>query len=133
MSITSPYRTASDLVTQVLDDLNVLSVGNPIDVEDFAKVNNALDSILRKLDALEIVHIADVNNIPGAWFKDLATIVAGEVCSGFGFVGQEFQDKVNNGLGGQGGVEIGAGAAAKSLKIIGRGRPTYEPLRFVNF
>jgi len=39
-------------------------------------------------------------------------------------------DKVNKGLGGVGSVDIGAGTAAKSLKIMSRGKPTYEPLRF---
>ncbi len=133
MAVNSPYRSSSDLVLQVLDDLRVTAVGQPIDVEDFNKINAQLDSIFRKLAGLEIVFVADPANIPGAWFKDLAKIVAGEVCGSFGLVGQEFVDKVNEGLGGQGPVEIGAGAAAKSLKIMGRGRPTYEPLRFVNY
>lgn len=133
MAINSPYRTSSDLVLQVLDDLRVTSVGQPIDVEDFAKVNNQLDSIFRKLAGLEIVFVADPNNIPGAWFFDLAKIIAGEVCGGFGYVGQEFIDKVNEGLGGQGGVEIGAGAAAKSLKVMLRGKPTFETQRIMNF
>src|SRR5579872_7067912 len=133
MAINSPYRTSSDLVLQVLDDLRVVTVGEPVDPEDFNKISNQLDSIFRKLAGIEVVFVADPNNIPGAWFKDLSKIVAGEVCGSFGYVGQEFIDKVNEGLGGQGPVEIGAGAAAKSLKIMGRGRPTYEPLRFVNY
>lgn len=120
-------------MVQVLDDLRITSVGEPIDPEDFSKVNGQLDSIFRKLAGLEIVFVADPNNIPGAWFKDLSKIVAGEMCGSFGLVGQEFMDKVNEGLGGQGGVEIGAGAAAKSLKIMGRGKPTFEPLRFFNY
>ena len=118
---------------QVLDDLRVTSVGQVVDTDDFQKVNAQLDSIFRKLDALEIAHIADPNNIPGAWFKDLSKIVAGEICGSFGYVGQEFMDKVNEGLGGQGSVDVGAGQAAKSLKIMTRGRPTYEPLRFYNY
>lgn len=133
MAPNSPYRSSSDLVLQVLDDLRVTSVGEPVDPEDFSKVNNQLDSIFRKLAGLEILFVADPANIPGAWFFDLAKIVAGEVCGGFGYVGQEFADKVNDGLGGQGGVDIGAGSAAKSLKIMSRSRPTYEPLRFCNF
>lgn len=132
-AINSPYRTSTDLVLQVLDDLNVTSVGEPVDPEDFNKVNNNLDSIYRKLGGLEIVYVADPNNIPGAWFSDLATIVAGECASSFGVMGQEFTDKVNKGLGGQGGVPIGAGTAAQSLKIMTRGRPTFETQRIMNF
>lgn len=133
MSTTSPYRTSTDLITEALANLGVLAAGQPIDVEDFNWVNEKLDSIYRKLGALEIAYVPDPNNIPGAWFADLADIVAGECASKFGLVGQELMDKINKGIGGSGGIEIGAGTAAKSLKIITRGRPTYEPLRIINF
>ena len=133
MGITSPYRTSSDLVLEALKNLGVLSAGNPVDVEDFNYVNEKIDSIFRKLAGLEICYVPDPSAIPGAWFSDLADIVAGECASKFGLVGQEFIDKVNKGLGGVGGVEIGAGTAAKSLKIMQRGKPTYEPLRFTNY
>ena len=133
MATNSPFRSSSDLVLQVLADLRIISVGEPVDPEDFSAVSNQLDSIFRKLAAIEIVFVADPNNIPGEWFKDLAKIVGGEMAGSFGYVGQEFIDKVNEGLGGQAGVEIGAGAAAKSLKIMQRAKPTYEPLRFVNY
>lgn len=113
--------------------MGVLSAGNPIDPEDFNYVNEKLDPIFRKLAGLEIVFVSDPGNIPGLWFSDLADIVAGECATKFGIVGQEYVTLVNKGLGGAAGVEIGAGTAAKSLKIMGRGRPTYEPLRFMNF
>lgn len=133
MAINSPYRTSADLVTEALANLGVLSAGNPVDPEDFNWVNEKLDSIFRKLAGLEVVFVSDPANIPGAWFSDLADIVAGECASKFGLVGQEFIDKVNKGLGGAGNVEIGAGTAAKSLKIMTRGRPTYEVQRILNF
>lgn len=133
MAINSPYRTSNDLITEALAVLGVLSAGNPIDPEDFAWVNEKLDSIFRKLAGLEIVYVADPNNIPGAWFSDLADIVAGESAGKFGLVGQELMDKINGGLGGAGNVEIGAGTAAKSLRIMLRGRPTYEVQRIQNF
>ena len=133
MAPNSPYRTSSDLVLQVLSDTGVLAVGQGVDPEDFATVNNNLDSIFRKLAGLEIVFVADPNNIPGAWFKDLASIVAGECASDLGIIDPEYTTFVNKGLGGAGPVDIGAGAAAKSLKIMTRGRPTYEPLRIMNF
>jgi hypothetical protein len=133
MSINSPFRSSADLVTEALSNLGVLAAGQPIDVEDFNWINEKLDSIYRKLGGLEIVYVSDANNIPGAWFADLADIVAGECASKFGLVGQEFTDKVNKGLGGAGAVPIGAGTAAMSLKIMTRGRPTYEVLRIQNF
>ena len=133
MAINSPFRSSTDLVTEALANLGVLSAGNPVDPEDFNWVNEKLDSIFRKLSGLEICYVPDPSNIPGAFFSDLADIVAGECASKFGLVGQEFIDKVNKGLGGAGNVQIGAGTAAQSLKIMSRGKPTYEPLRFVNY
>jgi hypothetical protein len=133
MSITSPFRSSSDLITLVLQRTGVLSIGNPTDVEDVTNVNMQLDSIFRKIAGLEIAYISDPNNIPGAWFSDLADIVAGECSSSLGIVGEELMSLVNKGLGGAGSVEIGAGTAAKSLKIMTRGRPTYETQRIMNF
>lgn len=133
MAINSPYRSSSDLVLETLKNLGVLSVGNPVDPEDFNYVNEKLDPTFRLIGGLEIVYVADPDNIPAAWFSPLADIVTGECASKFGLVGQEFVDKVNKGLGGQAGVEIGAGTAAKALKIMLRGRPTYQPQRIVNY
>jgi hypothetical protein len=131
--INSPYRTSTDIVNEALSNLGVLSAGQPVDVDDFNWINEKLDGIYRKLAGLEIVYVADPNSIPGEWFADLAAIVAGECASKFGLMGQELSDKINTGLGGSGQVPIGAGAAAQSLKIMTRGRPTGEPLRIVNY
>jgi hypothetical protein len=122
---TEPTRTASDLVLKVLSNLGVLAAGQTVSPEDFSTVFDQLDSIFRKLGALEIVYASDPNNIPGEWFLDLARIVAGEVASDFG-AGPEF---VQAGLG----VPPGTGAAAISLKIMTRGRPTGEPQRTESF
>lgn len=132
-AINAPYRNSTDLITEALSVLGVTSAGNGIDVEDFNWANERLDSIFRTLAGLEICFVADPNNIPGAWFGPLSDIVAGECASKFGLVGQELMDKVNRGLGGAGQVPIGAGTAAMAMKILTRGRPTYEPLRFLNY
>lgn len=133
MAINSPFRSSADLVTEALANLGVLSAGQAIDPEDFAYVNEKLDPIFRKLAGLEIVYVSDPANIPGAWFADLADIVAGECATKFGHVGEASATLINKGLGGSGPVEIGAGTAAKSLKIMGRGRPTYEVQRMQSF
>jgi hypothetical protein len=133
MAINSPFRSSADLVTEALANLGVLSTGEAIAPEDFAWVNEKLDPIFRKLAGLEVVYVSDPANIPGAWFSDLADIVAGECATKFGITGEEYVTLVNKGLGGAVGVEIGAGTAAKSLKIMGRGKPTYEIQRIQNF
>lgn len=133
MSSTSPFRTSSDLILLTLKRLGVLADGQTVDTDDFNSINEDLDSIFRKIAGLEIAYVPDPQNIPGAWLSDLADIMAGENATKFGLVGQELADKVIKGLGGMGGIEIGGGVAAKSLKIMTRGRPTYEPLRFMNY
>lgn len=130
MTVTSePYRTSNDLVIEVLSNLGVFSVGQAVAPEDFEYVNSRLDSIFRKLGALEVVYVADSNNIPGEWFTDIGNIVTGEVASKFGATGQALVDLVNSGLGGKAGVPLGAGSSAVALKIMLRGRPTGEPQR----
>lgn len=133
MAAYNPFRTSSDLVLGALGELGVFSPGQAVSPEDFATINNDLDSILRKLGGLEIVYVADQNNIPGEWFMDLVLILAGEKASAFGAVGQELDTFINRGLGGSGAVPVGAGAAAQSLKVMLRGRPTGEPQRTESF
>jgi hypothetical protein len=111
----------------------VLAAGQSIDPEDFSYVNEKLDSIFRKLAALEVVYVADPENINGAWFSDLADIVAGECCTKFGVTDGDYVKLVNRGLGGASGVPVAAGTAAQSLKIMQRGRPTFEPLKTESF
>ena len=129
----SPYRTSADLINEALANLGVLSAGQPTDPEDYNYVQEKLDAIVRKIAGLEIIYVPDINNIPGAWFSDLADIVAGECASKFGVSGPALADLVNKGLGGATGVagpvRIGGGAAAMSLKQIMRGRYTGEVLR----
>jgi hypothetical protein len=122
------YRTSIDLVTEALANLGVLAAGQPTDPEDFNYVNEKLDSIFRKIAALEIVYVPDPNNIPGAFFSDLADIVAGECCTKFGVTPDDYVKLVNKGLGGVNGIDVGNGAAAKSLRAMRRGRPTGETL-----
>jgi len=123
------YRNQNDLITEALANLGVLAPGQSVDVEDFNYVQEKLDSIFRKLAALEICVVADANNIPGEWFSDLADVVAGECCTKFGVTPDDYTKLINKGLGGVNGVDVGTGAAAKSLRAINRGRYTGERLR----
>lgn len=133
MATNSPYRTTADLITEVLANLGVLAAGQPIDPEDYNYVSEKLDSIFRKLAALEICYVSDSSNIPGAWFSDLADIVAGECATKFGSNPDHYAMLLGRGLGGVASVPVGAGAAAQSLKIMTRGRSTGEPLRTESF
>jgi hypothetical protein len=136
MAYAGPYRTTTDLFDEALSKLGVKSSGQPTDPEDFNYVLSAYDGILRKLQGLEIISLSsyDTAAVPGAWFQDLASIIAGEVCSKFGYTGPEKNDKMNEGLGGglnpDGSIcDVGMGAAAKSLKMMTRAKPTLQPLQ----
>ncbi len=125
------YRTLNDLISEVLKKLGVLSSGQPVDPEDYNYVFSAYDGVLRKVAGLEIVSLSsyDTAAIPGAWFMDLASIIAGEVCSEFGYTGQDRIDLMNAGIGGGSpDIPVGGGQAALSLKQMTRLRPTLQPL-----
>ena len=124
-----PFRTSNDLVLEALANLGVLAAGQSVSPEDFAYVENRLDAIFRKLAALEIVYSADPNNIPAEWFIDLAAIVASECAMKFGSSADYIGPLIAAGLG----VPVGSGAAAISLKIMTRGRPTGESQRTYSF
>ena len=133
MATTGPFRNSTDLINEALAILGVLASGQPTDPEDFAYVQEKLDSIFRKIAALEIVNVADPSNIPSEWFSDLADIVAGECCTKFGSTPDVWVMLKNAGLGGVQGVDVGFGAAAKSLRAIIRSKPTGEPLKVQYF
>ena len=82
---------------------------------------------------MDLPYVSDVNNIPSIWFPDLADIVAGEFAYRFGATKDDADDLINKGLGGKNGVDVGFGAAAKSLRMIMRGRPTGQPLQIDYF
>jgi hypothetical protein len=131
MAVSGRFRSSADLITEVLARLGVLAVGQAQDPEDTAYVNALLDSTFRMLAGLEICFVSDPGSIPGEWFSALADIVAGECATKFGSSPDDFRKLKLAGLGlpppdGQG---HGSGAAARSLKAITRGRPTYERLR----
>jgi hypothetical protein len=130
---TQPYRTYNDLILEALANLGVLAAGQSVSPEDFGYIETRLASIFRKLAALEIVSVPDPDNIPGEWFVDLAAIVAGECALKFGESPDYVGMAVNAGLGGFGNVPVGAGTAARSLRIMLRGRPTGETLRTLSF
>ena len=134
------YRTCNDLVLEALGNLGVLIAGQTPDIEDFNYVMIKLDAIFRKLNGLDICNVAsnttatpNALDIPGMWFSDLADIVAGECCTKFNASAEEYVKLINKGLGGVQGVDVGSGAAAKSLRQINRNRPTGETLQSYYF
>jgi len=127
-----PYRSRRDLIDNALSKLGVSISNQPPDLEDVLYVDTEIESICRKLEAIELVFVPDRGqpgpaggNIPGAWFDDLGSIVADLVSPKFGLSPDDSQKLNQRGLG----TPPGTGTAAMSLHKILRGRPTYEILR----
>jgi hypothetical protein len=128
------WVTSDDVILLTLGNLGVTSTGQSIDPEDYQRVQNQVMPTFLKLAALEIAYVPQLDAIPGAWFADLAWILAGECAPLFGSATEDHIRFLTLGLGGPpSSVDIGAGAAAKSLKQQLRGRPTGEPVRTFYF
>jgi hypothetical protein len=111
-------RTSADLVLEVLDRLGVLAAGQTPGIEDTAKVQAKLGSIVELYAGEEVVFISDIENIPNAFFLPFADLCAFECLGSFGVSGDD-ADKITE----------KKTAAVGALKIINRGRPTYETLK----
>lgn len=122
-------KTRSDLVTEALDLLGVLPTGQPPEVEDAAKVDGKVDTTLASIAALEIATVGDADSIPDEWFDDVAAILAGACTTKFGLGADDTSRLLQSGLG----LPPGTGAAAMSLLIKARGRPTGEPIQVEYF
>lgn len=123
------FRSQEDLVNEALDKLGVTSGADSVNSEDYEKVAKKVDPMIRELAALNIVYIADEDNIPGEFFDALAAILAGKCAANFGSTPQDRDDMIAMGLGGAKGVPVGAGAAVQAIRMMTYGRPTYETLR----
>lgn len=115
-------RMKADLIVKVLEKLGVVPEGQAPEAEDTVRVDRNLSSLLRSLSAREILYVADINIIPDEWFLDLAKVCAYELRNEFGVTGEfEMSLKLAN--------EEGIG----NLRVMTRGRPTYEPARTLSF
>jgi len=127
------YDNTTTLINLVLQRVVALQNGTAADPDDISQAQGNLDLIFRNLAALEIVYVADPQQIPSEWMIPLADIVAGEISNAFGVTLDDYQRLKMAGLGGIQGTDIGAGAAAINLKWIMRSRPTGEPLKTTSF
>jgi hypothetical protein len=116
------YYTQADLVTKILDNLGVVPTGNTPQLEDVNRVINLLPAIVASVAGREILYIPDLNNVEDKYFLPFASIAAFMCTKEFGTTGDDLanltQDNQNSIL---------------QLKVMTRGRPTYEILRTQNF
>lgn len=115
-------QTRADLVVKILEKLGVVPEGQAPEIEDAARVDRNLPALQQQLAAEEILYVGDLDAIPTQWFLALAKVCAYELRNEFGVTG-EFEVTLKNGY----------DEGVRQLKVMNRGRPTYEPLRTVSF
>jgi hypothetical protein len=113
----SSVRTRGDLVLEALANLGVLQAGQTPADEDVSFVDVKVETVLADLMAREIVYVPDPDTIPQTIFGKLADILADSCKTKFG-VSSEDATKLE-------GARI---QAELDLRVIMRGRPTYEVL-----
>jgi|SRR6185312_3589123 len=116
------FYTQADLVTKILDKLGVVPTGNTPQLEDVNRIENLLPAIVESVAGREILYLPDLNNIEGKYFLPFASIAAWECTEEFGTTGDDLAK-----------LEKDNGNAILQLRIMTRGRPTYETLRTQNF
>jgi|SRR5215468_2807780 len=133
-SFGTQWVTSTDIIEKTLKNLGVTAAGQSVDPEDRLWVSEEIHPMFLKLEQLEICYVPQEDAIPGAWFEDLAAILAGICAPKFGATNDDYIRWVTAGLGGPPSqVPLGAGAAALSLKQQLRGRPSGEPVRAIYF
>jgi hypothetical protein len=130
----SQYLNVTQLINEVLSRLGVLSQGQTTDPEDFSYVQTMVEPTLAMLNSLEIVPVADENNIPIEWYESLANILAQSCAPKFNVSLEDHVSLIALGMGGPPSqVPYMAGAAVLALKQQQRLRATYEMARSIYF
>ena len=130
----SQYLNSTQLINEVLSRIGVLSEGQATDPGDFSYVQQMVDPTLAMLNSLEVVPVADENNIPQEWYESLANILAGSCAAHFNSTMEDHVRLVSIGLGGPPSqVPFLAGTAVLALKQQQRLRATYEMARAIYF
>lgn len=111
-------RSRNELILKILEKLGVAANGQDPEIEDTARVDANLDSVVAELGPREIVDIPDLSEIPTEYFLSLASICAYELRDEFGVIGEALIDleKKNN-------------EAIDKFQVMTRNRPTGEPLK----
>ena len=110
-------RTRNDLILKILEKLGVAENGQSPEIEDTARVDANLDSVVAELGPRDIIEIGDLGEIPPEYFLSLASICAYELRDEFGVTGEALVD-----------LEKKNTESILKLQTMMRNRPTGAPL-----
>ena len=109
----STTKTRRDLVLRALDVLGVSAVGQAPAAEDFAAVDAQVDPVLGVLAGLEVVYVADPDEIPAEFLNPIADVLAYALCTDFAVGDTEKAE-----------MRVKDAQAKADLRFMNRGRPT---------
>ena len=116
MVIITQIKTRIDLVNHALEHLGILGAGQTANPEDYDEVNSHFEPLLAHLEAIELISLETLDEIPPEVFHPLAIMLADESALAFGLVG----------------VPVAAGSqqtawqqAYDDIKLVTYGKPTY--------
>jgi hypothetical protein len=115
-------RTQADLIQQILENLQIVPQGQAPEQDDVDRVEKNLPSLLSELAGREILYVPDIENIDDTIFLSLAKIAAYELRRTFGTTGE--LEATLRGMN-QEGID--------NIRVIRRGRPTYEPVKTLSY
>lgn len=113
-----PTRTRDQLVREALGELGIADANNPVEAEDFALVNDAIEPALQEFASIGLYEAGDYDVIEDAAFNALAVLLALRVAGKFGVAGNELTSLERRAIG-----------AEKRLRILNSSGPTYEVAR----
>lgn len=111
-------KTKSDLVSEVLEQLNQLAVGQDPSPEDTTYVEGQIDNIVANMRADGTFYLGDTGSVPQEVLNPLGAVIAWGCRNKFGVGGEEL---VN--------LKAAHDEGIASLKKIQQMRPTFEPLK----
>jgi hypothetical protein len=108
-------RTRIDLVNHALEHLGILGAGQSANAEDFDEIDNHVEPLVARLEAIELFSLDDLDLIPPEIFHPLSVMLADESAPAFGLPG----------VPGTAADPNPAQTAYDQIKHVTYGKPTY--------
>ena len=117
MVIITKIKTRQDLVNEALEHLGVLGAGQTASAEDYDAVDEHVEPLLAHLEAIDLLTLETLDEIPPEIFHPLSIMLADESSLKFGLTGVPTAP----------GQQINAWQQAfDDIKLVTYGKPTYE-------
>jgi hypothetical protein len=117
MVLITKIKTRIDLVNEALEHLGILGAGQSASAEDYDAVDEHVEPLLAHLEAIDLVSLENLDEIPPEIFHPLSIMLADESALKFGLPGVPVAPGSNTNAWQQ---------AFDDIKLVMYGKPTYE-------